>query len=113
MAEATVKMTEYTYAKPRTAEEYGLRSAAKTIISNALKAKYQLRGDFKDLEEAIKAMHEAMEIDDQSPSVSTEQKEVQVNQLALMMRLRFFETHETYDLDTGIRYIKDFVEGKN
>ena len=89
-----------------------LQSMARLNMSKALKSKYQMHGDFRNLERAISLVQEAMDIYVASALPDQDHEASLVNDFALMMRLRYIETAELEDLDIGIARIQGFLQGK-
>lgn len=79
-------------------------------FANVLKSQYQLHGTFGALEKAIEVIQEAMQLEGQDRLMNFERTVVGLNQFALMMRLRYFETGEINDLDTCLQRIKSFLD---
>ncbi|KAH8127642.1 hypothetical protein FP744_10008326 [Trichoderma asperellum] len=106
---AAVRIVALAYPSPKAKHDLLIRSSALVGLANAYKSKYQLHGTFDLLEKAIEMVQEATRLDDQSQGANVDERGPSVNALALMMRLRYLETGEIEDLNTGIRHIKAFL----
>ena len=111
-ATAATDASPFDRAVQKAGYERNIQSAVRLNLSKALKSKYQMHGDFGNLERAIALVQEAMDIYAASALPDQDQQVSLVNDFALMMRLRYIETGELGDLDIGIARIRGILQGK-
>jgi len=110
MATAAVEATTLVDSAPDTNGGDSFKSSALLGLANVLKSQYQLHGTFETLEKAIETIQEAIQLESQKPFTDLRQRAGYLNQLALMMRLRYMKTGEINDIDAGIQQIKNFLD---
>jgi hypothetical protein len=110
MATAAVEATTLVDSAPDAKGGDAFKSSALFCLANVLKSQYQLQGTFGTLEKAIETIQEAIQLDSQKSFADFGRRAGYLNQLALMLRLRYMNTGEINDIDAGIQQIETFLD---